>query len=94
MTTGTLVLGIEDGSGTQQADVSTTNPYLEGIGTDNGYGIRIGNGTFNYYDGKFSGSTAPRGSLDITSNIERNYQVVTYTDEVTGYQYCILEYIM
>ena len=94
MTSGTLILGIEDGSGTQQADVSTTEPHLEGVGTTTGIGVSMGNGTLNYYDGKLVGSTSARGTNDITSNIEKNYQVVTYTDEVTGYQYCILEYIM
>ena len=94
MSTGTLILGIEDGSGTQQADVSTTTPHMEGVGTTTGIGVSMGNGTFNYYDGKLVGSTSARGANDITSNSERNYQVVTRIDEETGYQYCILEYIM
>ena len=52
----------------------------------------MGDGTFNYYDGKIIASTSPRVSGDIISKTEKNYQVITKTDEETGYNYCILEY--
>ena len=94
MTNGTMNVGVEDGSGTQQADMQVDNPHIEAIGTTTGIGSSMGNGTLNYYDGTIIGSTRARAQGDITSAVEKNYQVVTRTDEVTGYEYCILEFIM
>ena len=93
ITHGTLELGIEDGSGTDGADVSITNPYIEAIGTSLGIGVSTGNGSFNYYDGYITGSTSPRAEGDITTATDKNYEVVTYNDPETGYDYCILEFI-
>ena len=84
--------GIYDGRGTEDADVSISNPSISAIGTTTGIGVRMGGGTFNYYDGYILGSTRPRAQGDITSSTDLNYQVVTKTDEDTGYNYCILEY--
>ena len=84
--------GIYDGRGTEDANVSVLSPHIEAIGTTSGIGVRMGGGTFNYYDGYILGSTSPRQSGDITSSTELNYQVVTKQDELTGYNYCILEY--
>jgi hypothetical protein len=92
MINGTLTLGIEDGRGTDSADVSITDPYIKAVGTT-GIGVSMGNGTFNYYDGYIMGSTSPRAQGDITSATDLNYQVVTRLDEETGYNYCILEFI-
>ncbi|MBQ8192537.1 MAG: hypothetical protein IJZ46_00475, partial [Bacilli bacterium] len=90
---GTLNLGVEDGSGMDSADVSTTDPYIQGIGTTTGIGISMGNGTFNFYDGLLTGSTGSRGTNDITSMTEKNYQVITTIDPNTGYETSILEFI-
>ena len=94
MTNGEMTYGIEDGSGSQQGDISTEYPHIEAIGSTSGIGSSMGNGTLNFYDGKIIGSTRARAEGDITSAVEHNYQVVTKTDEETGYQYCILEFIM
>ena len=93
ITRGSVVLGIEDGRGTENADVSITNPYIEAIGTTTGIGISQGNGTFKFYDGYIIGSTSPRVNGDITTATDKNYQVVTKIDELTGYNYCILEFM-
>ena len=84
--------GIYDGRGTEDSDVSETSPYISAVGTTTGIGVRMGGGTFNYYDGYITGSTSPRQEGDITSRTELNYQVSTKLDENTGYNYCILEY--
>ena len=88
----TYTQGIYDGRGTEDSDVSISNPSITAIGSTTGIGVRMGGGTFNYYDGYITGSTSPRAQGDITSATELNYQVVTKTDEETGYNYCILEY--
>ena len=89
---GTYTQGIYDGRGSEDADVSDTSPYISAVGSTTGIGVRKGGGTFNYYDGKITGSTSPRAQGDITSSTELNYQVVTKHDDVSGYDYCILEY--
>ena len=93
MTNGTINLGIEDGRGTDAADVSITDPYFIAVGTNEGTGISMGNGTFNYFDGKLVGSTRVRVDGDIVSTTELNYELKEHTDEETGYKYCILEFI-
>ena len=84
--------GTYDGRGTDEANVSVISPHISAIGTNTGLGVRMGGGTFNFYDGYIWGSTSPRQAGDITSSTELNYQVVTKQDEVTGYNYCVLEY--
>ena len=84
--------GTYDGRGTDEANVSVISPRISAIGLNTGLGVRMGGGTFNFYDGYIIGSTSPRQTGDITSATELNYQVVTKQDEVTGYNYCILEY--
>ena len=93
ITKGTLTLGIYDGRGTDAADVSTTNPYVEAIGTTTGIGIRKGNGSIEFFDGYVTGSTSPRAQGDIISATDLNYEIVTKTDEETGYNYEIPEFI-
>ena len=92
-TNGTLVLGIVDDSGTDSADVSYTNPHISGIGTETGIGVRIGDGSLEFYDGYIVGSTSPRGDNTQTAKTNKNYQVVFLHDEETGYDYSILEYM-
>ena len=88
----TYTQGIYDGRGTDAADVSTTNPRISAVGTNSGIGVRMGDGTFNFYDGYITGSTSPRQAGDITSSTDLNYQVSTKHDDESGYDYCILEY--
>ena len=92
ITNGTVTLGIYDGRGTELADVLFDNPLFTAVGTTSGYGLSVTNGTFNYYDGKLIGSTKGRVDGSITSSSEKNYELKEYTDENTGYKYCILEY--
>lgn len=92
ITSGIANLGIYDGSGTDSANVSITNPLIQAV-APNGVGVSMGNGTFNYYDGKIVGSTTARALGDIISETEKNYQVITLVDEETTYKYCILEFI-
>ena len=88
----TYTQGIYDGRGTDAADVSIINPRISAVGTTTGIGVRMGDGTFNFYDGYITGSTAPRQAGDITSSTDLNYQVSTKHDDESGYDYCILEY--
>lgn len=87
---GIVTMGIKDGDGTENANVSITNPIIKAVGST-GIGVKRVNGTFNYYDGKIIGSTAAKP--DTTTNTEYNYEVVTNIDTETGYEYCILEYM-
>ena len=80
--TGTATLGVE-GSG-----VVTDNPYVEAIGTTKGYGVYMGDGNFNYYDGKILGSTNYRNEGKIFTNIEDEYKIQEI-DEANG-KACIL----
>ena len=88
---GTYEMGIEDGSGTETADVSRTNPKLEAIGKTRGTGVKKLNGYFNFYDGVIYGSRYAKP--ETTSKVEYNYEVTTYVDHETGYEYAWLEYM-
>ena len=92
-TSGVMTLGIYEGNGYESTSTSTTDPYIEAIGTT-GYGIARGNGTFNFYDGRFAGSTNARTAGSITSSVERNYQLKTVSATDDEYEYCILEFMM
>ena len=92
---GTVTLGeAEDPSsevyGTENANVSITNPSIKAIGTTTGIGVKRVNGYFNFYDGIITGST--NAKPDITSTVEYKYQVENYRDS-DNYEYCILEYM-
>ena len=59
---GNITLGEEEPENspnkrTANATVSTTSPFVSGVGTTIGNGIRNVNGVFNYYDGRLEGST-------------------------------------
>ena len=88
---GEVTIGTYDGSGTEQADVSQTNPSITAIGTASGIGVKKINGLFKYYDGIITGST--NAKPETTTEVEYNYEVKTYISEETGYEYCILEYL-
>ncbi|MBR6073021.1 MAG: InlB B-repeat-containing protein [Bacilli bacterium] len=78
--TGTVTLGVQ-GSG-----VIVDNPYVEAIGTTTGYGVIVGDGSFNYYDGKILGSTNYRDKG--FTNIEDDYKIQEI-DETNG-KACVL----
>ena len=75
----------------ETANVSTTTPLIQGVGTNTGYGIKIDGGALKYYDGKIIGNTNAMSNL--ASEVEYMYEVKTYTDSETGYKYCILEWM-
>ena len=69
-------MGIKDGVGTPDADVSTTDPLVQAIGTTTGIGLRKVNGFFNFFDGKIIGSTYAKP--DTTSNTESRWEARFY----------------
>ena len=87
MTNGTYIQGVEDGRGTDAADVSITDPSIRAEGTT-GIGISMGNGSMEFYDGIIYGSTSAFASGDIVSITEKNYQTL-FSDENKS---CILEF--
>lgn len=88
---GTVTMGEYDGSGTEDAEVSTTNPLVRAIGTTTGIGAKKVNGYLKYYDGKIIGST--NAKPDTTTEVEYNYEAKFYNETDTGYEYCVLEYM-
>ena len=93
-TSGSITLGIKENTGFDSTTTSTIDPYIEAIGTTTGYGISRGNGAFNFYDGKFTGSTNARTAGSATSDTERNYQIKIVPAVDDQYEYCILEFMM
>ena len=87
METGTYIQGIEDGRGTDAADVSITDPSIRAEGTT-AYGISMGNGSMEFYDGVIYGSTSAFATGDIVSVTEKNYQTL-FSDENKS---CTLEF--
>ncbi|MBO5530694.1 MAG: hypothetical protein J5970_04775 [Bacilli bacterium] len=91
---GTLVLGEEEegpNAGTENADVSTTDPRIYSVGVNMGVGIKNINGSLDFYDGIIWGSRYAKP--ETTNNVELNYEVTTYVDIETGYEKAILEYM-
>ena len=87
---GSLTMGIKDGDGSENATVDKENPFVKAVGTT-GIGVKKNNGYFKYYDGKIMGST--NAKPDTTTDTEYNYEAVMHTDQETGYEYCVLEYM-
>ena len=87
---GSLTMGIKDGDGSENATVDKENPFVKAVGTT-GIGVKKNNGYFKYYDGKIMGST--NAKPDTTTDTEYNYESVMHTDQETGYEYCVLEYM-
>ena len=92
MTNGTYTQGILDDSGFENANISTTDPHIEAVGSNSGIGISMGSGVFNFYEGILIGSTSSRVSGDIITRTPNSYEVKTYTND-QGYSYSILEFI-
>ena len=86
---GEVILGIVDGAGNTSADVSTTTPYIQSLGTT-GIGETKVDGAFRFFDGRIEGTTIAIGSAP-SSIEEPNYIVQTYTSVTTGNKYAILE---
>ena len=88
---GTFELGVEDGAGDEHANVSIFKPLVRAIGTIRGIAIKKVDGLFNFYDGRIVGSRYAKP--ETTSKVEHNYEVTTYVDFDTGYEYAYLEYM-
>ena len=88
---GTFEMGAEDGSGDASANVSIFKPLVKAIGSTRGIAIKKIDGLFNFYDGRVVGSRYAKP--ETTSKVERNYEVTTYVDSDTGYEYAYLEYM-
>ena len=86
---GEVIIGTYDGSGLYSGDVSTTEPYVKGIGTTTGIGAKRTSGVFRFFDGRIEGSTTAKP--EAPTQIEPNYIVQTYTSVTTGNEYAILE---
>ena len=92
--TGTFTMGeMEEGpnAGTENADVSQENPRIYVNGHGLGVGIKKLNANFNFYDGIIWASRYAKP--ETTTNVELNYEVTTYVDADTGYEYALLEYM-
>ena len=63
----------------------------EAVGTT-GIGVKKVNGLFKFYDGKIVGST--NAKPETTTEVEYNFEATTHTDTETGYEYCVLEYLL
>ena len=79
--------------GGEHANVSTTNPNIKAIGTEQGIGVYKATGRFIYYDGKITGSTFAIPRNDITTLVEHLYEPTFHTDE-NGYDSCILTWML
>jgi hypothetical protein len=79
--------------GGEYADVSTTNPDITAIGTNQGIGVYKATGRFVYYDGRILGSTFAIPRNDITTLVEKNYEPTFHTD-ADGYDVCILTWML
>ena len=92
--TGTTATGINASNGlitigTLGGGVSTTNPYIEAIGSTSGTGITTGEADLYFYDGKVVATTTPRSGF--LNGTEDGYDLKEFTDPNTGYKYCILD---
>ena len=93
---GIVILGEAEPStspdyGKATAHVSTTDPYIEGIGSATGIGVKLNTGKLYFYDGKLVGNTSAKP--DTATEVEHLYEATNYTDPDTGYEYCILIYM-
>ena len=89
---GTVILGEpEEGEyrGTENATVSVTDPYIKGIGTTTGIGVKNVNGSIKFYDGLLVGSTEAKP--DALTDKEYHYDPAFGIDS-DGYQTCYLVY--
>jgi hypothetical protein len=77
--------------GTENANVSTNSPSVKAIGSNSGIAVKNNSSRFNYYDGKLIGST--EALPETPTKIEYLYEPLKQTDNETGYQYCILDYM-
>ena len=94
LSAGTFTMGeveVGEHSGTEDADVSQTNPKVQSIGRAQGIGVKHNNANFEFYDGIVWGSKYSKP--DITTLVELNYEVTTYVDMDNGYEYSVLEFM-
>ena len=88
---GTFTMGHEEGTGIESDLVSTENPRIDSKSPSRGIGVKKINGSFNFYDGYLWASKYTKP--ETTTNVELNYEVTTYVDEETGYEYALLEFM-
>lgn len=88
---GTFTMGHYEGTGVESKDVSIENPKIYSAGTTRGIGVKKVSGFFNFYDGVIWASRYTKP--ETTSNVEYNYEVTTYLDAETGFEYAWLEYM-
>ena len=89
--TGSFTMGYNENEVTETVEVSQENPYLYVQGTSRGIGIKKVNGSFNFYDGIIWASKYAKP--EITTNVQHNYEVTTYVEEDTEFEYALLEYM-
>lgn len=94
---GDLTMGIPEpvdspNYGTENADVSTTNPAITAIGATSGIGVYKNLGRFKYYDGVITGSTSAIPRDKITTDVEHLYEPTFHTD-ANGNDVCILTWM-
>ncbi len=88
---GTFEMGHYEGTGHETAVVSTTDPIVYVQGNSRGIGVKKTNGSFNFYDGIIRASKFAKP--ETTTNVEYQYEVTTYVDENTGFEYAMLEWM-
>ena len=89
--TGRFTLGHEEDEDNVQIEVSQDNPLVYAVGSTRGIGIKKVNGEFHFFDGKLWGSRYAKP--ETTTKVQRHYEVTTYVDPATGYEYAWLEYM-
>lgn len=92
---GTVIIGkpvpdTDPNYGTQNADVSTSNPDIKAVG-NYGHGVFNNNAQIKWYDGIISGK---QGSFNKAPNVlEYNFEKKDYTNTTDSYPYSILEWV-
>ena len=88
---GTFEMGHYEGQGVTSEDVSITNPLVYATGKSRGIGVKKVNASFNFYDGIIRASKYAKP--ETTTNVEYQFEVTTYIENDTGYEYAILEWM-
>jgi len=88
---GTFELGKKLTAEDTDRTVSQENPRIYSAGTSRGIGVKKFTANFNFYDGVIYGSKYAKP--DTTTNVESLYEVTTYVQEETGFEYAWLEFM-
>ena len=93
MVDGVLTVGTKNTVVDQNNVASQTDPLVKGLTTGSnrvGIGVKSYGGTFNYYDGKFVGTT--NAKPDAPTDYEYRHRVLTSIDSDNNEQ-CVLDYV-